>query len=307
MPAGLSGDDNGIPFSFIEELIFNAYGISDITIPEGYPYETALFLVFPPYCNATSNSVTLTVSGDPVSYQSVQYGPTPFPAFIYGSQGIGGIYIIFPDVDINPTVVDSVSVTLTVSNSCSSESGESGAFCFLAGSPVAIADGTSKPIEQVVVGDHVIGAFGEINTVTGTLSNLLGLVSITNINGEHKTTAPHPHITVDHKLSCTDTVTLALFAYGKSFHITGADGRREKKVIRGVSRERITKLQVGTVLQTLTGPRTVTTLETIRMPASTRVYHLTTDGSHSYTVDGYAVAGGATEEDFNYDTWTPRA
>jgi hypothetical protein len=68
----------------------------------------------------------------------------------------------------------------------------------------------------------------------------------------------------------------------------------------------LTKLEVGTILQTQTGPRAVMTLETIRMPASTRVYHLTTNGSHSYRVDGYAVAGGATEDDFDYDSWTPR-
>jgi hypothetical protein len=169
-----------------------------------------------------------------------------------------------------------------------------------------MADGSTKPIETVAAGDRVMGAFGEINTVTGSLSNLLGFVPITNINGEHKATAPHPHITSDHKFCCTDTVTLTRFAYGRRFPIIGADGSIEARVIKGVKPERITKLEVGTVLQTLTGARTVTTLETIRMPPSTRVYHLTTDGSHSYTVDGYAVAGGATEDDFNYDTWTPR-
>jgi hypothetical protein len=307
----LSGDESGISIESIEEFFLSpTYGTPIVVnIPEGYPFETALFVAFPPYCNATSSSVTLSVSGDLVSFQSVQYGPSSYTGTDYGPQGIGGIYVIFPDIDLTLYDIDTISISLTVSNSCSSESGEGAVqpFCFLAGSPVALADGTSKPIEQVVVGDRVIGAFGEINTVTGTLSNRLGFVPITNINGEHKTTAPHPHITVDHKLSCTDTLTLTKFAYGRSFPLKGADGKIEARVIKGVSRERIEKLQIGTVLQTLTGPRPVTSLEKIRMPASTRVYHLTTDGSHSYTVDGYAVAGGATEEDFDYDTWTVRA
>jgi hypothetical protein len=310
-PFDLSDNDifSGFTKGEIEAELLNLYGTPiTITPPAGYTFDMALFVTYPPYCNATSYSVALTVDGSPVTFQSIQYGPST-------TQNIAGAIVIFPDIDILIDDVDPpflggnglVSVTVTASNSCSSSSGEAQFFCFLAGSPVAMADGTTKSIESVTVGDRVIGAFGEINTVTGTLSNSLGLVSITNINGEHKTTAPHPHITVDHKLSCTDTFTLTKFAYGRSFPLKGADGTIESRVIKGVSRERIEKLKVGTVLQTLTGARTVTTLETIRMPPSTRVYHLTTDGSHSYTVDGYAVAGGATEEDFNYDTWTPRA
>ena len=170
---------------------------------------------------------------------------------------------------------------------------------------MALEGGGSKPIEQVVTGDRVVGAFGEINTVTGTISNNLGLVSIININDEHMTTAPHPHITTDRKLSSAAPAALG-FAYGRRFPVTGADGVKELRTIKGVNPERITKLEIGTSLQTLTGPKVVNKLETIRMPPSTRVYHLTTDGSHSYMVNGYAVAGGATEDDFDYDTWTPR-
>jgi hypothetical protein len=267
--------------------------------PVGYSFDAGIVVYSPIYCNATQITVqVLDGSGNVVPSTSVtNLGLAPQPNI----REIGYVIIVYP----GPTAIALSAVLVTASNSCSSSTGE--AFCFLAGSPVALADGTTKPIETVNVGDRVIGAFGEINTVTGTLSNNLGFVSITNINGEHKTTAPHPHITVDHKLSCTDTFTLTKFAYGRSFPLKGADGTIESRVIKGVNPERVTKLKVGTVLQTLTGPRPVTSLETIRMPPSTRVYHLTTDGSHSYTVDGYAVAGGATEEDFDYDAWTPRA
>ena len=305
-PGDLSGSESGFTLLYLEGLLSEIYD-SPITItpPVGYPYETFIVILFPPYCNATSYSVTLIVNGSPVSFESIRYGSSNFNGFPYGDLGIGGAFVIFPSIDLTSGDIESVSVTLTASNSCSSETGDATFFCFLEGSPVALENGTTKPIETVAVGDRVVGAFGEINTVTGTISNNLGFVPIININGEHKTTAPHPHIAADHKFSCADPVSLT-FAYGKSFPVSGADGTRGKRVIKGVNRERITKLQIGTVLQTLTGPRPVTTLETIRMPPATRVYHLTTDGSHSYTVDGYAVAGGATEDDFDYDAWTPK-
>lgn len=296
---------DSVPFGFnvVQESINTIYG-TPTTIPpppDGYSFDFGLVVETPVYCNATQITIrVLDENGDDIPSTSItNLGLVPQPSI----SEIGYIFIIYP----GPTAyIVQPRISVTVSNACSSSSGDAQFFCFLAGSPVALADGTTKPIETVAVGDRVIGAFGEINTVTGTLTNNLGFVPITNINGEHKTTAPHPHIRADRKLCCTDTLTLTKFAYGRSFPLKGADGKTEARVIKGVNPERITTLQIGTVLQTLTGPRTVATLETIRMPASTRVYHLTTDGSHSYMVDGYAVAGGATEEDFDYDTWTPR-
>ncbi len=281
------------------DFIFSLYGFPIPDAPDPYDYDSYIAVTYPLPCNSISYSMSiLDSSGTPIPSQITNLGPN--------SEGFG-VFIVYPSIDpLDPLLVDG-SIVITASNSCSSSSGDAAIlFCFLAGSPVALADGTTKPIEQVAVGDRVVGAFGEINTVTGTMTSALGFVSITNINGEHKTTAPHPHITTDYKLACTDPVSLSKFAYGKSFPITGADGIRGKRVIKGVNPDRIKKLEVGMSLQTLTGARTVSTLETIRMPPSTRVYHLTTDGSHSYTVDGYAVAGGATEEDWDYDTWTPR-
>jgi hypothetical protein len=295
-------DSDPFGLNVVQERINTLYG-TPTTIPpppDGYSFTEGLVVQTPVYCNATQITIrVLDENGDDIPSSSItNLGLVPQT----NDHVSAYIFIVYP----GPTAEFPPRISVTVSNACSSSSGDAQFFCFLAGSPVTLADGTTKPIETVAVGDRVIGAFGEINTVTGTLSNNLGFVSITNINNEHKTTAPHPHIRADRSLCCTDTLTLTKFAYGRSFPLKGADGKTEARVIKGVNPERITKLQIGTVLQTLTGPRTVATLETIRMPASTRVYHLTTDGSHSYMVDGYAVAGGATEEDFDYDTWTPR-
>lgn len=298
-------DLSSIPFGFDynQEQVNLLYG-TPTPLPEppvGYPFRYGLIVIIPTYCNATQVSIQLLDEiGNIVPASITNLGLVPPP----GNEIASYVFVLYPTIDPGIT---SFTIPVTVSNSCSSSTGNAQFFCFLAGSPVTMADGTTKPIETVAVGDRVIGAFGEINTVTGTLSNNLGFVPITNINGEHKTTAPHPHIAADHKFCCTDPLTLTKFAYGRSFPLRGADGSIESRVIKGVNPDRITKLEIGTVLQTQTGPRPVTTLETIRMPATTRVYHLTTDGSHSYLVDGYAVAGGATEEDFDYDSWTPRA
>lgn len=297
-------DSEPFGFNYVQGLINALYGTSTPlpSPPVGYNFPYALLIIIPTYCNVTRASVrVLDGEGNEIPASITNLGlvlPQPNDA------GIAYFFLVYPSV--NPEV-NLPTISVTVSNSCSSSTGNAQIFCFLAGSPVTLADGTTKPIETVAVGDRVIGAFGEINTVTGTLSNNLGMVPITNINGEHKTTAPHPHIAADYKFCCTDPSTLAKFAYGRSFPLIGADGKPEARVIKGVNPERIRKLEIGTILQTQTGPRTVTSLETIRMPATTRVYHLTTDGSHSYLVDGYAVAGGATEDDFDYDTWTPRS
>ena len=290
--------------AFIQAYTMAAYGVSMPTPPPGYPDSNCIIIITTPYCNSTSQITKIfDESGAILPAQITDLGPAlSYMDGPFGPLGVGGTVFIYPLAGITGIF----TVTVTASNSCSSSTG-SLFYCFLEGSPVTMADGSTKPIETVTVGDRVVGAFGEINTVTGSLSNLLGFVPITNINGEHKTTAPHPHITVDHKLCCTDTDSLTKFAYGRRFPLRGADGKLEPRIIKGVNPSRITKLEVGTVLQTQTGARTVTSLETIRMPPSTRVYHLTTDGSHSYLVDGYAVAGGATEEDFDYDTWTPRS
>jgi hypothetical protein len=305
IPGDLSGDDSGIPVAGIEDVLSELYGRPiTITPPEGYTNDQFLFLVFPPYCNSTNITVTLVINDVPVTFQSIQYGPTDNPDFIYGDQGLGGAFVIFPNFNLAEAF--SVSVTLTASNSCSSSSGEAALFCFLAGSPVTMEDGTTKSIETVAVGDRVVGAFGEINTVEALQVNPLGLATISNINGEHKTTSHHPHISTDRKFCCVKPMGLSLLTYGKQHWVVGANGIKKQRIMKGVRPDRITTLDVGMTLQTLTGPRTVTTIEHVSMPSTTPVYHLAVSGSHTYIVDGYAVSGWPNEDDFDYDTWMPR-
>jgi phage FluMu protein Com len=171
-----------------------------------------------------------------------------------------------------------------------------------------MADGSSKPIEAVEIGDIVQGAFGEHNTVLALHRPLLGAGCILNINGEHKTTTHHPHVAADKKIYCAEPKLINGFTYGKEHTvIVDKSGRKEKRIMYGLHKDRILKLEVGVELQTLTGARRVDTLETIKMSPFTQVYHLVVDGSHTFMVDGYAVTGWPREDDFDYDAWAARA
>jgi len=172
---------------------------------------------------------------------------------------------------------------------------------------VALANGQTKPIEEVAVGDLVIGAFGEVNPVLALHRPLLGAGKMCRINDEHSTTTHHPHVSADRKFYCVNPTALATATYGQKHTVIKADGSTEKRVMTGVRPDRNLTLTEGIELQTLTGPKTVTKIEPVALSPFTQVYHLVIGGSHTYTVDGYAVVGWATETDFDYDTWTPKA
>lgn len=288
--------------SEFQEFIDGVYG-TPTTIPPpppGYSFNYFIVLLYPPYCNSTHQTVQIFNGSDTVPAQITDLGPSlSYNGFPFGD-GIGGIVIIYP-------IGEGDRITLTASNSCSSSTGDAIAFCFLAGSPVTMEDGSTKPIESVAVGDRVVGAFGEINTVEALQVNPLGIATISNINGEHKTTSHHPHISPDHKFCCVQPAVISSLTYGKDHWVTVADGSKQKRTMTGVKPERIVKLEVGMTLQTLTGPRTVTSIERVPMSPTTPVYHLAVSGSHTYVVDGYAVSAWPREDDFDYDTWTPRS
>jgi uncharacterized protein YjbI with pentapeptide repeats len=72
-----------------------------------------------------------------------------------------------------------------------------GTSCFVAGTRVAMADGTSRPIEQIAVGDQVLGRDG-INRVVAVERPRLGTRRLYALNGgPFFVTAEHPFLTED--------------------------------------------------------------------------------------------------------------
>lgn len=198
-------------------------------------------------------------------------------------------------------------VTLTVHTPCESPTSSTGVNpCFLAGSLVQMADGSTKPIENVLVNDFVIGAFGEINTVLALHRPLLGSALMCNINNEHMTTNHHPHISVDKQFYCGNPDLVSKTTYGHLHKVIDAEGNIVDRMLHGLKKERIQKLTTGIELKTIEGSRITKTLETCSMPENTQLYNLVIGGSHTYHVDGYAVTGWPREDDFDYDKWTPK-
>jgi len=272
-------------------------------LPPGYPSDRYFFLFyFPEICNATTYSTFITIDDIALSQQQYFLGIYNTPEFI---APISGFVISYPLEDFPEGEFVGI---VTASNECSESSVTASFGCFLEGSQIAMADGTFKAIENVEIGDVVLGAFGEHNVVDALHRPLLGAGCVANINGEHKTTTHHPHVSADKHFYCVEPTILKSFTYGKE-HVVIVDkrGRKERRTMEGLNPSRISKLEVGVELQTLTGARRVNTIETIKMSPFTQVYHLSVTGSHTFVVDGYAVTGWPKESDFNYDSWTPLA
>jgi hypothetical protein len=197
------------------------------------------------------------------------------------------------------------TITVTGINECSSAAtaNEQLGPCFLAGSPVTLADGTTKPIEDIRVGDWLLGAFGEHNQVLALHRPVLGSNIMCRINNEHSTTNHHPHIGSNKRIYCNDPSTVRTTTYGRDHPVINGAGETVMMRLHGLAADRIHQLNPGIVLKTVGGARTVTSLETYTMPPETQLYNLVMGGSHTYHVEGYAVTGWPREDDWDYDGW----
>jgi hypothetical protein len=199
------------------------------------------------------------------------------------------------------------TVVITARNECSVSTGSvSQTPCFLAGALITYADGSTKPIEDVKVGDVLLGAFGEHNTVLALHRPLLGDSLIYRINGEHDTSDHHPHISADKKFYASNLATLNEKTYGSDHVVINHKGEEELWHLFGLNKGRTLEMTTGIQLQHVSGPKTLATLETYSLPPETQMYNLAMSGSHTYFVNGYAVTGWPREDDFDYDTWTPK-
>lgn len=198
----------------------------------------------------------------------------------------------------------SQTVTITALTNCGTTSSSIVVQpCFLAGSLVHMADGTTKAIEDVQVYDLVIGAFGEINRVLALHRPLLGAADMCKINGEHSTTNHHPHVSLDKQFYCGNPELVSNSTYGHKHNVIDEYGNTVERLLHGLNKERIKKLHTDVELKTIEGSRTTKTIEVYSMPEDTQLYNLVVDGSHTYHVDGYAVTGWPSEHDFDYDNW----
>ena len=199
-------------------------------------------------------------------------------------------------------------ITIVGTNQCGSASGTATTDnppCFLAGSPVALEDGSTKLIEDVQVGDKVIGAFGEVNEVLALHRPRLGHSKMFCVNGEHHSSDHHPHISPDKKFYTYEPSGLGE-VYGHSHFVITGNNKIEKMKLHGLRAGRVQKLETGTYLKTIDGCRLVDTIEVYSLRPETQLYNLVVSGSHTYHVNGYAVTGWPSEDDFDYDAWVAK-
>ena len=178
--------------------------------------------------------------------------------------------------------------------------------CFFKDAIVTMADGSTKAIEDVRVGDIVLGAFGEYNQVLALHRPLLGNNTMTNINNDHHTSSHHPHISYDKKIYAIKPSVVMSDTYGKSHEVLDENMVPYQRFLAGLNPGRVEQMELGVLLKTVDGSREVTFLDTYEMAPETQLYNLVIGGSHTYYVDGYAVTGWPNEEDFEYDSWEER-
>jgi len=239
--------------------------------------------------NALPGAISYTVT----TTESVDY-----PATVTYTSPATTAIISYSDSDIH-------TVTVTAVTSCGSTSSSITVQpCFLVGSLVHMADGTTKAIEDVNVNDLVIGAFGEINKVLALHRPLLGTAEMCKINDEHCTTNHHPHVSIDKQFYCGNPELVSNSTYGHKHNVIDENGNIVERMLHGLNKDRIQKLHTGVKLKTIEGNRITKSIDVYSMPEDTQLYNLVVDGSHTYHVDGYAVTGWPNEHDFNYDTWS---
>lgn len=253
----------------------------------GATYNEKVILGWEPLPLATSYSVSVS---DPTPGNSiVDYTPGATTADIYFN-----------------TLDEYVIINVTAQTPCGPTSQIGPIACFLAGAQVQMADNTTKAIEDVQVGDKVVGAFGEINTVLALQHLELGNTLMCNINNEHHSTNHHPHIGSDKKIYCGNPALVLNDTYGKQFKVideTGGSSQTVDMLMHGLKKTPVHQLTIGQTLKTVDGQRIVNTMETYNLPPETPIYNLVISGSHTYHVDGYAVTGWARDDDFDYEGW----
>ncbi len=135
--------------------------------------------------------------------------------------------------------------------------------CFIAGTSIDMADGSSKNIEDIIVGD-------EVNTQDGSLDTV---IHVHDIPEGLKTL-----VTINDRITCTDSHPFLTEEGWKSFNPEASKPTYEEYGIE------IDQLEVGDNLITVNGLEEVTNLSSREEVA--KVYNFTTDQTHTYLVDG---------------------
>ncbi len=144
--------------------------------------------------------------------------------------------------------------------------------CFVPGTEIRMADGSIKLIEDVVIGDQLIGKDGNINTVLEYIRPVLGSRSLISFNnGVAFITDDHPVLMADGSWKSVDPdATLSKYA--------------------SLTDRNIGQLAVGDVIATPDGAGfRIASIERHQHNADLQLYNFSLDGDHTYVANNLVV------------------
>lgn len=158
--------------------------------------------------------------------------------------------------------------------------------CFIAGTAVLMADGSTRPIEAIRPGDLVRGGRGGVNRVVAVEAPRLGARRLYGFNGGVPfVTAEHPFLTpagwkaVDPAATLRETAALKVTALAPGDLLTRARPAGPATEAGNLAR--------ATAVEVWLDPLKV--LAAAEADPATIVYNLLLDGDHSYIADGFIV------------------
>lgn len=160
--------------------------------------------------------------------------------------------------------------TCATSSSASCTAASAG--CFVSGTEIQMADGSIKLIENVLLGDQLIGKDGATNTVLEYIRPVLGARSLISFNGGI------PFITDDHPVLMSDG----------SWKSVDPDATLSKYAI--LLDRNIGQLQVGDTIATPDGAGfKIASIERHQLSADLQLYNFSLDGDHTYVANNLVV------------------
>jgi hypothetical protein len=160
--------------------------------------------------------------------------------------------------------------------------------CFIAGTRIAMADGTSRNIEDVLVGDFVLGSKGQANWVAGVERPLLGARSLHSLNGSRMfVTAEHPFATesgwksIDPAATAIENASLPVGRLAVGDRLLTLASVRVPVMAGGFVGDEPAEIRLE--------PVALSRLEWSAGAPGTQLYNLLLDGDHAYFADDFLV------------------
>ena len=177
--------------------------------------------------------------------------------------------------------------------------------CFPGETLVTMADGAKRRIDQIRVGDVLEGGFGYRNTVIAIDKSRLQNRPLKVLNGYHRFTEEHRHVSPQGWVSMNADATMAEHNQWYDV-IVDNHGTIEPRLMVKFTKTPILPLRPGIILLKGDGYETefVMTIEDDwSRPEGEEVYSLVMSGSHTFLANGFIVSGWARDDDFDYTPW----